>query len=720
MKKLVSIILFFIAFSAVTSYSQNEQPLFYIGGYGGLNYNMHSAEFTSLEGYYTCCPSFSSGNGLGFTFGGLFQYPLNNDQSLMLNIRLGYSKLSGEILENDIIGNTEVRQTTPPYETIELIKAEVEHSVTGNISLLALEPSVSYYIYNGFHVTGGASIGFMINPTFDQYEMLVSPNNVVFSEEGTLKRNIVEGDELPDAKSLQIHAIVGLGYDIPIARKTYVTPEVKYYHPFMDITSRDWKISTFYAGISIKTPIFPPKEKPIIKENIFNRDTVEKVVAGITNPRIIKTYEDTKREKEEIANAIIDRTIITETYEKQIPKEIEFSTDLEVTGISSDGKRRKNPVIIIEEIETEEMFPLLPYIFFDEGKASLSNTGLNLFEDVNNNNISNFNEDKLPWNTLDIYSKLLDIVGLRMKNNPNTKITLTGCNNNIGVEENNLDLSRQRAENVKDYLVTTWKINPNRISTEARNLPEEAANNEKIDGQAENRRVEISSNNHNILAPIKLKEIIKTVNPPHVEIEPKAIASEGLQDYNISIIQGDSLIRKYSGNRMPEKIIWKVDEEPMPKLETPIDIEFSATDSTGKTKDHQESLVIKQLTINKKRVELKEDNMVEKFSLIVFDFNKANITEKQKKTLNYIKSRIQPDSKVTIAGYTDRTGETEYNRDLAKRRAENAMTLLGLDPSRVTIKAVGKDYLLYDNDSPQGRNYSRTVQIIIETPIKTE
>jgi outer membrane protein OmpA-like peptidoglycan-associated protein len=83
-----------------------------------------------------------------------------------------------------------------------------------------------------------------------------------------------------------------------------------------------------------------------------------------------------------------------------------------------------------------------------------------------------------------------------------------------------------------------------------------------------------------------------------------------------------------------------------------------------------------------------------------------------------VKARIQPESKVRIVGYADRTGNPEYNRNLARKRCLEAQRVLGVADDRVAIDPIGSDTLIYNNDTPEGRSYSRTVQIEIETPIK--
>lgn len=133
--------------------------------------------------------------------------------------------------------------------------------------------------------------------------------------------------------------------------------------------------------------------------------------------------------------------------------------------------------------------------------------------------------------------------------------------------------------------------------------------------------------------------------------------------------------------------------------------------------DKTVQLNVEQLTVRQKRYEQRDDKRIDRYSLIVFDFNKAELTAAHRQLLGEVKLRIQPQSKVVIAGYADRSGEPDYNRELARRRCVEVQRALGLADSAVTIEPKGSDELLYDNTTPEGRSYCRTVQITIETPI---
>jgi outer membrane protein OmpA-like peptidoglycan-associated protein len=113
-----------------------------------------------------------------------------------------------------------------------------------------------------------------------------------------------------------------------------------------------------------------------------------------------------------------------------------------------------------------------------------------------------------------------------------------------------------------------------------------------------------------------------------------------------------------------------------------------------------------------------EGKMVERYSLIVFDFNSARLNPSNQRIMQRVKDRIQSTSKVRIMGFADRQGNAEYNRELARKRCVEAQRALGLSDDRVVIEPVGSDRLLYDNETPEGRSYSRTVQIEVVTPVR--
>lgn len=121
------------------------------------------------------------------------------------------------------------------------------------------------------------------------------------------------------------------------------------------------------------------------------------------------------------------------------------------------------------------------------------------------------------------------------------------------------------------------------------------------------------------------------------------------------------------------------------------------------------------MSVEKKRTERIGDVEVDKYSLILFEFDKADIEGTNSKIIDLIRSRIKPGSEIEIAGYTDYIGKSDYNKNLSQLRADAAKSAVGR--SEVNALGMGEDTLLYNNGLPEGRFYCRTVVITIKTKL---
>lgn len=709
LKSIFGLLLFLMISSSGYS-KEDPKPLFWLGAYGDYQRNLHIVDFNQLPGVPSCCPKYTNGSGNGYSFGALFEVEVK--KNFFLNVRFGFSSFDGLLEEEETAANVLVVEDGKE----KIMDLLVNHSLDANLHGLGLEPTINFRFYEGLNAVFGLNVSYLFTQQVDQMEKILQPDNITFLD-GTLIRNQQEALEIPNKKPLQLFGVLGLSYNLPIGRETYLAPEVKALIPISAISDVSWKVTSLQLGLSAKIPFYPSVPTPEYRDTVYQCDTSVIAVAGLKD-EVLKISKRYKPENYKISkkDSIIFKTVIKETYEKQIPKSLSFTSALTVTGITRDNQRQDNPAIVIEEIETTESFPLLPYVFFLPENSLLKETNLRL---LNPGQTNEFSEKNLKWNTLEIYDEMLNIVGARMLDNPGAILNVTGCNSGIGLEKNNMKLSGDRADAVKNYLVTSWNVNPDNIKTKKQNLPDFPGKVDVPDGQAENQRAELSSSNSEILKPVTLKEVQLIANPPKIELYPKVVAEGGVKSWDITISQDGKVIRNYNGSsNPPEKLTWVLEEQPIPRLESPIQIALTSFDEIDQKSVSNVDLKIQQLTIRKKRKEIKNDTTIERYSLILFDFDKADITEHQKYLLKDIKERIKPVSKVTISGYADRTGDTDYNRDLAYRRTVEIQKILQVQPDKLLLNPVGSDILLYNNDLPQGRSYCRTVQITIETPIK--
>ncbi len=82
-------------------------------------------------------------------------------------------------------------------------------------------------------------------------------------------------------------------------------------------------------------------------------------------------------------------------------------------------------------------------------------------------------------------------------------ILLAGHTDATGSDEHNLELSRRRAQSVAGYLATQ-NVDSARVATEGYGKSQPIADNDTVEGRAQNRRVEVA-----IWANEKLKKVAK-------------------------------------------------------------------------------------------------------------------------------------------------------------------------------------------------------------------
>jgi len=102
-----------------------------------------------------------------------------------------------------------------------------------------------------------------------------------------------------------------------------------------------------------------------------------------------------------------------------------------------------------------------------------------------------------------------------------------------------------------------------------------------------------------------------------------------------------------------------------------------------------------------------------------FDFNKADIRPEYKDELAALAKFLKehPNATGLIQGFTDSVGSEEYNLSLSHRRVESVRDHLvqhsNLDPDRIVLQWYGPANPIATNDTPEGREMNRRVEIDI-------
>ncbi len=429
----------------------------------------------------------------------------------------------------------------------------------------------------------------------------------------------------------------------------------------------------------------------------------------------------------------------------------------------------------VEEFLATTMHPLLNYVFFDNGSFTLPRR----YNRLSPEQVRRIQETKQPYekilsaeSTLEVYRNVLNIIGSRMALNPASKLTILGCKTTkeklavssiaatptsaqpksrtatsatattqASIEAqpqqqtllqrltapDDMRLSEARALAVKEYLHTVWGIADDRLMVQYRALPEKFSNEQTPDGIAENRRVELVPSTPEIINVVTTQDTLRTVVPPVVRFRTNALSQVPLTTWNVNVSQSIGTkskrqvqtMKSLSGTGKPQdRIEWNTEREitTAPKLTVPVQYTLTVNDESGANTAASGTLPLEIVSIAKKRAAKLADKEVNTFGLLLFDFNKAEVTEQNTGILDIVRKQVRPESRISITGFTDRTGNSTINKNLSKQRASATATMLGrLD---ATVDGRGSDGLLHDNTTPEGRFYCRTVNIVIENAVR--
>lgn len=374
--------------------------------------------------------------------------------------------------------------------------------------------------------------------------------------------------------------------------------------------------------------------------------------------------------------------------------------------------------VTIEELTTIDSSPFLNYIYFDTADSEIPARYVAFKSQTDT---QNFDESKLEG-TLEKHYNVLNILGYRMLNHTDARIRIVGCNSNRGEERGKKDLSRSRAEAVRAYLKYIWGIEGSRMEIEARNQPAVASSSGSSEGRRENQRVEIYSDSPALLDIVKSTYVQEICDTDKFLIQPQINSGYEISHWTIKLNGDDRSIESLTGKgRIEPAYHLSLADVGLRKLSAyrTITADIEVTDRKGQTAGAKAETVIRFIEREERLAQKEGYRVLEKYALILFDFNRSDIREQNRNVIDRIVGRIRevPTASVSIVGHTDIIGQEAYNLDLSTKRAKAAYDLIlaGGVPAgdNISYQGIGPHDALFDNELPEGRALNRTVTVTL-------
>ncbi len=409
--------------------------------------------------------------------------------------------------------------------------------------------------------------------------------------------------------------------------------------------------------------------------------------------------------------------------------------------------------------------PISNFIFFETGQGDIPPEYVLLKDPAD---AVSFDENSLTT-ARDRYLNILNLVGQNLSRNSAARIKVVGCNSDSGIEKDNLDLSRRRAESVKAYLQEIWGVAGSRLDLEARNLPADATPMDLVGARPENQRVEILYDSARMQTEAPGDFIVETSGRRELKIKTNLFAAAGFADWQLTVFGDDQPLKNLTGRGdiTPAQMysLQELDKARLSKFGA-LGVQAQVTDLGGDTYETSKVLIPitvsmekwddaivrpphGSLTLEPATVTIEELTTIDSSPFLNYiyfktgegeiparytilesqseaqSFDESNLKdtmEKHHNILNIIGRRLidHPEAGIRIVGCNSNRDDEQGKTDLSRSRAEAVRAYLkyiwGIEGSRMQVEARNLPEVASTSSRIEGREENQRVEISSETP----
>jgi outer membrane protein OmpA-like peptidoglycan-associated protein len=375
-------------------------------------------------------------------------------------------------------------------------------------------------------------------------------------------------------------------------------------------------------------------------------------------------------------------------------------------------------VTVTETHHVREETPLLNYIFFAKDSVEIPPDRYILQPELKI-------RDDDSSSVIEQYRNVLNIFARRLKDNPDLKIELIGCNADYGNEKGNLVLSRERAQSVRHHLVEVCGVNSAQITIQPHNLPDNPSTCNDPLCREENRRVEIlpQRGSEILLAPLKTTATEATPSDAICTFVFSAMNSDaGAKNWEFTISDDSGKMVRTTGGVGAPPNTWLWDWRNNSGAPVSFGHAFKYRLKIQGECGRQDSIQWQSIFV--KHHEQERISETERIRLFLFQFDSDSIEVNAlhlRQRLDRIVERFHanPGATILVTGHADTIGGKEYNQQLSIKRAKTiyqALIKRGIPPEAMRYEGFGWEKPMASNALPEGRMMNRRVEVEVIYP----
>lgn len=652
----------------------NHHPTFLLGPFGSYSIGAQTGEFQVFAGS-PGCGVFNGATLSSVMFGIAASYRRDTAAPFSITARGSWSR-------------TEAIYSTPPledqrlFDTVaqQVIELEREYRVTATATRLAIDLLADYQPMRGLLLSAGPAFSYRLGGTFRQTDNIIAPADRSFSN-GERQRSMAQGQQLtPNA--FGFGPVVRVAADIPFARRMRLQPELAARAELLSgVQEMGWYGISGSAGLALLFDLSPAPAA----------DT-----PSVPAPQPPDTLPPTPTPPPALQAAIT------------------------ISGMDEAGRPSPQAWINVREVIQRTTTPFLAALFFDSAETALPSR----YQQLSEAEADTFTIYSLTSKgALELHQQALNLIGLRMRNDPTSQLALVGMIPPGGTA----DIGQERGKKIREYLTSVWGIPLRRIEVKTAAAPASSAN-AASDQQAELRKVTAASASPMLTASLTTEQLVRDFNPPRISLSPTWKAEAGVLGWRVEVMQAGATIASFSSDDstagISKDFAWQIQDQRIDSTLGDITALLTVVDSAGQTATASDTIALK---MRRDTTVIETDNVrsgkAERITqtLVGFDYRLAQGNSEHERLLRELSDRIRPGAAITITGYTDRIGDDRANQQLSRERADYVAGLLrqflsqrGIGSATITTIGAGAETSRFPNQLPEGRILSRGVTVVVE------